>query len=125
MKAKKREYIVRAQPYERFRFRSNRRLRSVPGAVGLVGESKYYFCPKCDKRTRIRRAWLDAWNPQPSIFPTDLLQKFPDLESHSVSFDLYCKGCQLPVRLVFWEQESGMGGSWYPVIKEIQELIQE
>jgi hypothetical protein len=68
---------------------------------------------------------LNAWNPKPSVFPKELLAMFPSLKSHAESFDFFCKGCSLPIRLVFWERERGMGGWWYPFIKEIQELIEK
>lgn len=116
--------IEKVQPLDRFRIRANRKLRYGQGSIAGDVKSRYFYCAKCGKKTLIRMSNLDVWNPKPSVFPAELQAEFPSRESHTKSFDFFCKGCALPVRIVFWEQERGMGGCWFPLILEIQEAIE-
>jgi len=91
--------------------------------VRLDGISKYYHCPACRGKTLIRGSNLDIFNPQPSVFPEEILPRFPPLEEQQGSFDFHCRMCTRPVRLIFGMQERGMGGHWYPFVTEVQELV--
>ena len=117
--------LRRVYPLDRFHIRANRKLRTGTGWVAFKAKSRYYHCPQCGRKTLVRKSDLDVWHPRPSVFPRDLEAEFSNLKSHKKSFDFYCKGCSLPVRLIFWEQERGMGGWWYPYIEEVQESIEE
>jgi hypothetical protein len=108
---------------ERFRVRSGGRLRSGPWAVPFARRSRHYCCPKCDARTLIRYGRLDIFNPPPSPFPPELLERFGRPPAAPMAaLDFHCKGCGAPVRLLFGGQERGMGGWWYGFVTSVLEL---
>jgi hypothetical protein len=121
-------------PTRRFRIRRGRRLITEDESLLFQGRSHYYRCPTCCSRTLIN--WrrldvtpsLDPWpyKGPPSPFPPELLSEFGDVPEHALAYDFYCKGCRLPVRLLFWiEERMGMGGPWYPVVQAVLEFESE
>jgi len=60
----------------------------------------------------------------PSVFPDELKVLFDRIKigGHHASLDFYCRGCNRPVRLLFWETEQGMGGFWYSLVIAVLEL---
>lgn len=119
-------------PTERFSVRSGGRRRYHDGSIVLRGRSKYYLCPRCDRRTLVDWRDLDfvpskdpwPYGPPPSPFPEDLQERFgePDLGHHASPFDFRCGGCGAPVRLLFWNGERYMGGPWHPEVFWVMEL---
>ena len=103
--------VVEVAPGERFKSRS-----------GFKKGAQYYHCPNCGHKTRINCCDLNTWDPTPSPFHEDLQAFFGEKSSHTAYYDFSCKGCDLSVRLAYWEQETGMGGSWYPCLKSVFEV---
>ncbi|MBL6960791.1 MAG: hypothetical protein ISR59_06750 [Anaerolineales bacterium] len=119
--------IARVHPLERFNVRFNRKIRRGPGDVPFQKQARYYHCPVCSRKTKVKPGQLDAFNPIPSKFPEELQRLFDQVETsdHEKSFDFYCQSCKEPVRLLFWTQERGMGGWWYPYVISILELTKK
>ena len=107
---------------KRFHVRVSGKLTGGSWAVKLDRKSKYYHCPVCEARTLIGWQRLDIFNPEASPFPESLLKQFGETPEFKAAFDFYCRGCTRPVRLLFWAQERGMGGYWYPFITSVLEL---
>jgi len=117
--------IKKVPPLERFRVRTSGKLISGSWPVRLDRVSKFYYCPECGERTLIRWSNLDVFNPQQSVFPDEIQAKFSPVKGQRETYDFYCRGCSRPIRLIFWAQERGMGGYWYPFIIEVHELVEE
>lgn len=106
---------------ERFHIRVSGKPYVQKWSVKFDRRSRYYHCPHCSARTFIRHQLLDIFKPPESPFPVDLQKVFGDIPEDSRALDFYCKGCQAPVRLLYWGQERGMGGWWYGYVTEILE----
>ena len=115
--------IIQINPSERF---SNKNRQPVKAgwkdSVCFKKGAKYYHCPKCHTRRLISSKSLDAWNPAESPFPENLKSLFQEDQEQTAYYDFYCKGCNLAVRLAYWEQETGMGGTWFPYLKSVYEV---
>lgn len=119
-------------PTHRFSVRMGGRRRYRDGSILFRGHSKYYQCPRCDRRTRVDWRALDfvpsrdpePYGPPPSPFSEELRARFgqPDLGRHAFPFDFFCGACGAPVRLLFWNEERHMGGPWYPEVFWVMEL---
>jgi hypothetical protein len=107
---------------ERFHIRVSGKLRVGPSDVRFPGRSRYYHCPHCGARTLVRWQKLDVFNPPESPFPPELEAAFGEVPDNRASFDFFCRGCGRPVRLLFWSQERGMGGPWYPFVTAVLEV---
>ena len=125
MNAAGRSRIVRVGTRDRFHLRgAGRRLVRGAGAVFFRGRSRYYHCPVCARKTLVHHRDLDAFNPEPSIFSTELQTVFDQVQltHHDAVHDFFCRGCGHPVRLLYWTQERGMGGPWDSFVKAVLEI---
>lgn len=52
------------------------------------------------------------FNPPRSWFPPRLQAAFGPVPGGLTPFDFTCAGCGSPYRLLFFQQERGMGGPW-------------
>jgi DNA-directed RNA polymerase subunit RPC12/RpoP len=114
--------VRRVAPLERFHVRVYGKLRRGEGRFSFRGKSRYYHCPVCGRKTLVRYRHVDAFNPVPSAFPEELQRQFGEVGTHDAVLDFHCRGCGRPVRLLYWTQERGMGGSWDAYVKCVLEL---
>ena len=105
--------VEQIPPLERFKCESFRGTRG-----------RFYTCAACGGKTMVKSGSLNAFAPAPSIFPSELQDEFSaaTVPGHHAAFDFHCKTCGRPVRLLFWERETGMGGYWYCYLIGVLEL---
>ncbi len=96
--------------------------RIPPGGLGLfrsrvlviVLTHKYLTCAHCGARTRFSRAPLVPdvnWRTAPSVFDAALQAAFDaQTPAGTCTFDLRCRGCARPLRLVYEYGERHQGG---------------
>jgi hypothetical protein len=67
---------------------------------------------------------LNVFAPLPSTLPSEIRAIFDRIElgTHDAAYDFRCRGCERPVRLVFWSHERGMGGPMDPFVELVLEL---
>jgi DNA-directed RNA polymerase subunit RPC12/RpoP len=123
--------LRKVYPLERFSVKNV----GVPTASIRLEKSKYYKCPHCGRRTLVRHREVSPFanTKTPPDFDAKTLEVFDDMGtvmSFSVgsdrildTYDFFCKGCSRPVRLLYDEQERGMGGFWSTVIHQIVERV--
>ena len=114
--------VIEVGPYERFATGIRGGRRTGWWDVSFKKGARYYHCPKCSRKTRIKREHLDVWNPKESPFSEQLRSLFGEKQEQTEYYDFYCKGCGLAVRLAYWEREAGMGGPWFPFLKAVFEV---
>ena len=121
--------LRKVYPLERF---SAKNVGILTASMRLK-KSKYYTCPHCASRTLVRHNEVSpvANRKTPPDFDAKTRKSFDAMGrvmSFSIgsdrrldTYDFFCKGCDRPVRLLYDEQEPGMGGSWSAVIHRIVE----
>lgn len=108
--------------------------RGHPAAAIRLERSKYYRCPHCAARTLVRHREVSpfARNKTPADFDQatqDCFDRAGTTSDFSIAperplecYDFFCSGCKRPVRLLYEEQERGMGGFWAAVVYRIVEV---
>lgn len=125
--------IRRIRPAHRFSVRDRGRRVVHELSILFRGRSRYYLCPRCDARTRVDWRALDfapsddpwPYGPPPSPFSPSLRRRFDAvgvMEERAFPYDFRCRGCDAPVRLLFWNEERNMGGPWFPEVFWVLEL---
>jgi hypothetical protein len=63
------------------------------------------------------------FNPSPSSLPAELQGRFDVYPTSDAHYDFSCRSCGEPYRLLFVEQERGMGGPWDVVVHAVLRLV--
>ncbi len=83
---------------------------------------RFFVCPSCGRKRLIRRRDLDMFNPSPSSLSAELQRRFDVYQTSDARYDFSCRGCGEPYRVLFVEQERGMGGPWDVVVHAVLRL---
>ena len=123
--------LRKVYPLERFSVKNI----GVISASLRLDKSKFYTCPNCNTKTLIRHNEVSPFAKKKltTEFDKKTLKLFDDMEK-IISFpigsdrimeeyDFFCRRCRRPVRLLYDEQERGMGGVISAVIYQIIEQI--